>query len=61
MDLKKQKLVKQPEAILYQTAHLKETKNLYFDNHKEYKFNAKIIEIFADFKNTNNRNIVILD
>ena len=53
--------VRAPETVLYNTASLPETKNLYYENHKRMEFDAKIVEIFANVSDKNRRNIVILD
>lgn len=61
MELRKMKFTKPPEQILYQTANIQETTNLFYEQQKKFDFNAKIVEVFADYKNVENRNIVILD
>lgn len=38
-----------------------ETKNLYYDNHHLYKFDAKIQDIFLNVQDGNKKNIVILN
>ncbi|KRX05303.1 Translation protein, beta-barrel domain [Pseudocohnilembus persalinus] len=52
---------KQEKAVLYNTAHLNETQNLYYDNHKLLKFESKILEVFNNVTQKNKRNIVILE
>jgi len=47
--------------ILYNTAHLKETESLYYENHEEYDFTAQIVEVFPNITNENSPSIVILD
>lgn len=47
-DLKQQQTAKKPEVILYNTAHLPETKNLYYENHHNYKFEAKVVDVFTN-------------
>lgn len=61
MAYRNEKFVKPPEVILYKTAHLTETKNLYYADHLLSDFTANIIDIFANLKENNKRNIVILD
>lgn len=58
---REERVVKVAEQILYNTSHLAETENLYYKNHKEYNFTAKVIDIFHNIKDQNKRNIVILD
>lgn len=58
---RQERIVKAAEQILYNTSHLTPTKNLYYEDHHLYKFNAKIVDIFANIKQKNVRNIVILD
>jgi alanyl-tRNA synthetase len=40
MALLQEQVAKKPENILYSTAHLAETKNLYYENHHNYSFEA---------------------
>jgi alanyl-tRNA synthetase len=56
-----ERITKAAEAILYNTVHLVETKNLYFADNKLTHFNGKIVDIFSNIKDNNKRNIVILD
>lgn len=58
---RQERVVKAAEQILYDTTHLPPTINLYYQNHKMYKFNAKIVDVFANVKQKNVRNIVICD
>lgn len=58
---REERVVKVAEQILYNTSHLPETENLYYKNHKDYAFRAKVIDIFHNIKDQNKRNIVILD
>jgi alanyl-tRNA synthetase len=58
---RQERVVKAAEQILYNTQHLPATKNLYYVDHKMEKFPAKIVDIFANVKQKNLRNIVILD
>jgi len=55
-----EKMVKAAEQVLYNTSALPETKNLYYDDHKLYNFEAKILDIFCNVTEKNIRNIVIL-
>lgn len=41
--------------------HLPETKNLYYDDHLMYEFDAKVIDVFTNVLDHNKRNILILD
>eukprot|EP01016_Furgasonia_blochmanni_P018253 TRINITY_DN2078_c0_g2_i4.p1 TRINITY_DN2078_c0_g2~~TRINITY_DN2078_c0_g2_i4.p1 ORF type:complete len:764 (-),score=336.45 TRINITY_DN2078_c0_g2_i4:2205-4496(-) len=54
------RIAKAAEVILYNTAHLPETVNLYYKDHR-IAFDAKVVDIFANLKEKNLRNIVILD
>ena len=54
-------VAKVAEVILYNTTHLTETENLYFTHPHTFDFNAKILDVFANLKQNNARNIVILD
>lgn len=58
---RQERIVKAAEQILYNTTHLPATINLYYQNHRQYKFEAKIVDVFANVKQKNARNIVILD
>lgn len=58
---RQERIVKAAEQILYNTTHLPATTNLYYADHHCYKFNAKIVDIFANVKQKGKRNIVILD
>ena len=48
-------------TFLYDTAHLPETENLYYIDHKTSKFEAKVIDVFANLEANGAKNIVILD
>ena len=52
---------KAPEAILYSTAHLQETKNLYYADHKLTRFNAKVVTVLPNVTQGGIHNILILD
>ena len=56
-----ERVTKAAEAVLYSTTHLKETENLYYENHRLVDFDAEIIEVFANLQQKNARNIVILN
>ena len=58
---RQEKLAKAPEVILYNTAHLPETQNLYYLDHKQTEFTASIVEVFPNVTQNNVFNIVILD
>jgi alanyl-tRNA synthetase len=49
------------DVVLYDTTHLPETENLYYEDHHMYEFSANIIDVFANVKEENKTNIVILD
>ena len=51
---------KAPEAILYNTTHLPETKNLYYADHKLVNFNTKVVEVLSNITQNGIKNIVIL-
>ncbi len=53
--------MKAVETVLYSTNHLPETKNLYYDNHHLYTFEAKIVAVFSNVLAGHKKNIVILD
>ncbi|CAD8145192.1 unnamed protein product [Paramecium octaurelia] len=55
------RITKAPEAILYNTVHLPETTNLYYQTPKDGKFQAKIVTIFSNVQQQNLPNIVILN
>lgn len=50
-----------PEVILYSTAHLPETENLYYKDHNLYDFEAQVVDIFDNVMEQNKKNILILD
>ena len=45
---RQEKVMKAPEKILYNTIHLPETRNIYFEDNKQMDFEAKVIEVFAN-------------
>ncbi|CAI2379686.1 unnamed protein product [Moneuplotes crassus] len=57
---KKERLTKAAPVILYDTSHLEETKNLYYQNHHLYEFEANINDVFLNVQEQNRQNIVIL-
>ena len=71
IDEKKARIVKAPEKILYDTLHISETVNLYYDHNKNdlarismYEFKGEIIETMVNVSEegeSGKRNIVILD
>eukprot|EP00357_Protocruzia_adherens_P036422 CAMPEP_0115033840 /NCGR_PEP_ID=MMETSP0216-20121206/40213_1 /TAXON_ID=223996 /ORGANISM="Protocruzia adherens, Strain Boccale" /LENGTH=961 /DNA_ID=CAMNT_0002412447 /DNA_START=107 /DNA_END=2992 /DNA_ORIENTATION=+ len=61
LDLRNSQLAAAAETVLYDTTHLEATKNLYYDNHHLYDFEAKILDIFPNLKNKNALDLVILD
>ena len=46
--------------MLYNTAHLPVTDSLYYSDHKQYEFKAKIVEVIHNAK-THVPDIVVLD
>ena len=61
MAYRQEKIQKAAEAILYKTAHLQETENLYYLDHRQQHFEATIQEVFFNVEEKNCKNIVILD
>jgi alanyl-tRNA synthetase len=59
---RQERIAKAPELILYNTLHLPETMNLYYLDHHQYDFDAKIVTVFQNLLDkSNKRNILILD
>lgn len=58
---RQERVVKAAEQILYNTTHLPETKNLYYQDHHMTHFKGKVVAVFANVKQQNKRNIIILD
>lgn len=58
---KKDRITKAAPVVLYDTSHLPETENLYYQNHHLYDFDAKITDIFLNVTEENKQNIIILD
>lgn len=58
---RQEKLVKATAAQLYATAHLPETKSLYYANHKQYDFEGKILEVMLNLTDNSKPSIVVLD
>ncbi len=57
-----EKTAKATELILYSTIEYPETENLYYQNHKLYEFDAKVVTILQNVENkVKGTNIVILD
>ena len=56
-----EKVAKVAEEILYDTADLPTTENLYYKDHRMINFTGKMIEIFPNKQNKMINNIVILD
>ena len=53
--------MKATEAILYSTAHLPATTNLYYHDHHMYNFEAKVVTVFSNVLQQGKKNIIILD
>jgi alanyl-tRNA synthetase len=58
---RQERSVKAEPQVLYSTAHLPETNSLYYADHTEYNFSAKILEVFPNVTRKNSPSIVILD
>ena len=58
---RQEQCAKAPEAILYNTTHLPETKNLYYQDHNLMRFSAKVVEVLPNVTQGGIRNILILD
>ena len=58
---KKDRITKAAPVILYDTSHLEETENLYYQNHHLYEFKANISDVFLNVTENNRQNIVILN
>lgn len=58
---RQEKVMKAPEKILYNTIHLPETRNLYFEDNRQMDFTGNVVEVFANQLEENKRNLVILD
>lgn len=59
--IRQERVAKAPETILYNTAHLPETVNMYYADHTQMTFNAKVVEVFANVMQQNKRNLLILN
>ena len=53
--------VKPSDAILYQTAHLVETENLYYKDHCLTEFSAAVVAVLDNASEEGRRNILVLD
>lgn len=58
---RQERIAKAPELILYSTAHLPETDNLYYKDHNLYHFDAQVVDVFANITDGNKRNMLILN
>lgn len=58
---RQERMAKAPEMILYSTAHLPETDNLYYKDHNLFDFDAVVVDVFANVLEGNKRNILILN
>ena len=59
--LRQERVSKAAEVILYNTTHLVETENLSYLPECLSQFKSKVVDIFANLSQNNERNIVILD
>jgi hypothetical protein len=57
---RQERIAKAPELILYSTAHLPETENLYYKDHNLFNFDAEVVDVFTNVLEGNKRNILIL-
>lgn len=46
--VRQERTAKKAETILYNTTHLPETDNLYYKDHTQMEFDAKIVDVFAN-------------
>lgn len=58
---RQEKVAVAPAKILYNTVHIPETKNLYYDDGKMSKFSAIVLDVFANVLKNNEKNLLILD
>jgi len=58
---RQEKMVRATPAQLYNTAHLPETKSLYYQDHRLYDFQGKILEVMLNVVDGSKPNIVVLD
>lgn len=55
-------MAKATDAILYDTFHFPETENLYYIDHRMYKFDGKVVGVLDNVQNKEKgKNIVLLD
>jgi alanyl-tRNA synthetase len=59
--LRQERTAKKAEVILYNTTHLPETENIYYDDHNCMEFDAQVIDVFKNVLAKDVPNIVILD
>ena len=56
------KVAKATEKVLYDTIAYPETENIYYQNHRTYDFEAKVVGVLDNIEHKNKvKNIVILD
>ena len=58
--IRQERIAKAPEVILYDTTLLKETENLYYQDHNLYNFKSKVQAVYANVMKGNMFDIVIL-
>ena len=56
---REERVTKKPEVVLYDTTHLPETRNLYYQDHKMLNFHAQVLEVMKN-KTTGKNDIIIL-
>lgn len=59
--IRQERTAKKPEVILYNTVHLPETVNMYYDDGKMDRFEGTVLDVFANTLQGNKRNLLILD
>lgn len=59
--LRQERTAKAAETVLYNTAHLPETENLYYKDHTMLEFDATVVAVFKNVKQKMTPNIVIFD
>jgi alanyl-tRNA synthetase len=61
ISLRQERVTKAAETILYSTAHIPETRNLYYEDHLNYNFESKVLEVFSNVLKNGLMNILILE
>lgn len=58
---RQERIAKAPETILYNTAHLKETVNMYYADPHLMEFEAEVVDVYANVLQEQKRNLLILN